>query len=374
MTICLFGGILLERRFSSFASPKIDNQIVPYMNIFIKALFDHRKEKNMKAHTVLNPYINNPEINTNASDTGLILSGTTTPQEALIEYSARLCYESVGSMGIAPNFIPKLIGYGHLDVIEHVVVSLDVPHYRAMADLRMANRFVRYTEMENGSYTATANMRVWRELALKGIISRYTVDEISLMFPKVMEGIVENSSSMVYQSFGDTLVEPVTTDEVAINLLGYNQATYGNEISDGDRHFTFLIEGMSLAAIPHLIRHRAGSYSQRSMRYTGIAPNFNFVFPKSWDKSPDKKDFVFSVQQTLRSYEELRKLGIPKQDARYILPQAIKTRIVASMHYEDWQRFLELRLAKAAQWEIRHVAQSINDMIIQVIEKRCQEE
>ncbi len=43
-----------------------------------------------------------------------------TPQEALIEYAARVCYRSQGRMGSNPSFIRQRMQEGHEDIIEHV--------------------------------------------------------------------------------------------------------------------------------------------------------------------------------------------------------------------------------------------------------------
>jgi thymidylate synthase (FAD) len=48
--------------------------------------------------------------------------------------------------------------------------------------------------------------------------------------------------------------------------------------------------------------------------------------------------------------------GVPKEDARYILPHSWETRIVVTMNARELHHFFGLRLCKRAQWEIREVA------------------
>ena len=63
-------------------------------------------------------------------------------------------------------------------------------------------------------------------------------------------------------------------------------------------------------------------------------------------------------------YARLRDLGIRKEDARFLLPNAAETRIVASMNYAAWSHFLWLRAVdKAAQWEIRAMGQAVLKML-----------
>jgi thymidylate synthase (FAD) len=63
-------------------------------------------------------------------------------------------------------------------------------------------------------------------------------------------------------------------------------------------------------------------------------------------------------------YAQLRALGIRKEDARFLLPNAAETRIVTTMNFAAWSHFLWLRAVdKAAQWEIRAMGQRTLEML-----------
>ena len=63
-------------------------------------------------------------------------------------------------------------------------------------------------------------------------------------------------------------------------------------------------------------------------------------------------------------YARLRALGIRKEDARFLLPNAAETRIVTTMNFAAWSHFLWLRAVdKAAQWEIRRMGQHVLTML-----------
>ena len=63
-------------------------------------------------------------------------------------------------------------------------------------------------------------------------------------------------------------------------------------------------------------------------------------------------------------YLDLRQMGIRKEDARFLLPNATETRIVTSMNFAAWSHFLWLRAVdKAAQWEIRRLGQLVLEML-----------
>ena len=69
-------------------------------------------------------------------------------------------------------------------------------------------------------------------------------------------------------------------------------------------------------------------------------------------------------RQAEERYAELRQLGIRKEDARFLLPNAAETRILATMNFAAWSHFLWLRAVdKAAQWEIRELGQAVLQML-----------
>ena len=50
-------------------------------------------------------------------------------------------------------------------------------------------------------------------------------------------------------------------------------------------------------------------------------------------------------------------LGIPLEDARFIIPQAVETKIIVTMNVRELIHFFGLRLCRKAQWEIRELAE-----------------
>ncbi len=119
---------------------------------------------------------------------------------------------------------------------------------------------------------------------------------------------------------------------------------------------TFDISGISRACSHQLVRHRIASYSQESQRYVDmLAPEF--VVPPSVAANPEARaawdDFMDSVADT---YHRLRKLGVRKEDARFVLPNAATTRIIVTMNFRSLRHFFSVRCEPAAQWEIRGLA------------------
>ncbi|MCX6695215.1 MAG: FAD-dependent thymidylate synthase [Candidatus Altiarchaeota archaeon] len=122
---------------------------------------------------------------------------------------------------------------------------------------------------------------------------------------------------------------------------------------------TFLIECVSRACTHQLVRHRLASYNQQSQRYVN-EQGFEYVTPPTVDKNPEaRKVFDEGVENTRRTYKRLMELGVPKEDARFILPNACATKIVVTMNFRELRHFIKLRTGEGAQWEIKKLAQEM---------------
>lgn len=124
--------------------------------------------------------------------------------------------------------------------------------------------------------------------------------------------------------------------------------------------FTFAIEGVSRALTHQLVRHRVASYSQQSQRYVEEKGELNYIIPPKIKKN--KTALNLYQEQIIKAhqiYQELIKLGINKEDARYLLPNAAETKIIVTMNARELLHFLEKRLCSRAQWEIRILAQKM---------------
>jgi thymidylate synthase (FAD) len=114
-----------------------------------------------------------------------------------------------------------------------------------------------------------------------------------------------------------------------------------------------------------LVRQRIGtSYSQRSQRYVS-EDKYDYIVPPSIQKDQEALDLFDDKMQEMKDmYNKLLELGIPKEDARFILP-TIKTNLMVSYNARSLYHFIKLRTCNRAQWEIRNLA---NQMLEQVKE------
>ena len=121
---------------------------------------------------------------------------------------------------------------------------------------------------------------------------------------------------------------------------------------------TFHIQGISRACSHQLVRHRIASYSQRSQRY--VEENgFGYVTPDSIaDHSGSHRALGLmakAIATAEQVYRELRACGIPREDARFVLPNACCTELVMTANFRELLHIFELRISPRAQWEIRRL-------------------
>lgn len=120
-------------------------------------------------------------------------------------------------------------------------------------------------------------------------------------------------------------------------------------------HFTFLLEGVSRVTMAQLTRHRIASYSIKSQRYCEIGSD-DLVIPKSLEDTwlADRVDEL--MKEVMNLYQELLDVGVPAEDARYIVPQGTTTDLVVTMNARELRHLFHLRCCNRAQWEIREMA------------------
>jgi thymidylate synthase (FAD) len=126
--------------------------------------------------------------------------------------------------------------------------------------------------------------------------------------------------------------------------------------------FTFAIEGVSRVLSHQLVRHRIASYSQKSQRYVD-ENNFSYITPPSINADPEAVVLYQKVMDDLQ--EAYRKLAevVPREDARYILPNAAETKLVCTMNARSLYNFFRMRCCRRAQWEIRELAHKMREEV-----------
>ena len=124
----------------------------------------------------------------------------------------------------------------------------------------------------------------------------------------------------------------------------------------------FIVDGISRACSHQLVRHRLFSICQESQRYTTIKDDDWYVMPESLARvDEDCGNFELLFMLCSNAYHDALKAGVKSEDARYLLPEATKTKLSIATNARELFHFFDLRCDKAAQWEIRDLANEIKE-------------
>lgn len=132
---------------------------------------------------------------------------------------------------------------------------------------------------------------------------------------------------------------------------------------------TFEVDGISRACSHQLVRHRLASFCQESQRYCRIDTYSDdwYVKPESFGEHKAGLAVAFfyiaAMKDAAKSYKNAIDAGIKPEDARYLLPEATKTRLTVSMNCRELFHFLDMRQQQAAQWEIRDLANQLENAV-----------
>jgi thymidylate synthase (FAD) len=157
---------------------------------------------------------------------------------------------------------------------------------------------------------------------------------------------------------------PTSIDDLRKKLAAADIESFLDKIMSLGHHsvlehasFTFGIEGISRVTTHQLVRHRIASFSQQSQRYVSHKEEFTSIMPDTIaENSEARQIFAFMSETVHKAYAQLIEMGIPAEDARYILPNATETKIIMTMNARELLHFFALRCCQRAQWEIREMS------------------
>ena len=198
-----------------------------------------------------------------------------------------------------------------------------------------------------------------------------------------------NEAFVGEQSFEETMetVDGDTLEEKQETLIAH-LLQHGHFGPFEHPQATFAVEGVSRACMAQITRHRHVSFDVQSMRYVSfddvdpdaVRDGEMVVFPPSatdpeWvgrnqktgqvdEETVAKREELFAdtVADAVASYQELLDLGMPPEDARFVLPIGTKVNMVMSMNVRMLMHVADMRAAADAQWEIRHLTEEILDL------------
>ena len=158
--------------------------------------------------------------------------------------------------------------------------------------------------------------------------------------------------------------------EESLNYLN----TASEEIQIIKDNFKVFLFNVDLATRAQMVRHRC-SWQELSRRYvSGKKQPFEFYISEKMKNITTTVGYTeISIGVTvntkdiiricLEHYDEAIAAGVKPEEARRILPQAMKTTIWGAFQPAQLANFFTLRLDKSAQREIRTVAEAMKELI-----------
>jgi thymidylate synthase (FAD) len=131
-------------------------------------------------------------------------------------------------------------------------------------------------------------------------------------------------------------------------------------------HAVFKIEGISRACANQMVRHKFLDFLQRSQRYCNES-DVQFVNPFTHG-TEEYLECQIALNHAKKVYRSLMSQGFKKEDCRALLPLATTTELFVVGSLQAWHNFLygdAGRLQKAAQGEIKRVAQEIERHLVE---------
>lgn len=262
-----------------------------------------------------------------------------------IELAGRICYKSEDKItdDSCEEFVQRMINMGHMSMLEHGTIYLTVPvneDKNGIAYYFIINPYST-VKFEDGNAYITTNYRViienkWEEyLKYMSEPTKNHVKRITYKFicdRGVSHEIVRHRSMSFAQE--------------STRYCNYNKDKFDNEI-------TYII--------PTKLEDKLnpGQYTYWDDDWCDLN-DYKIMYPCNND---DVDVFLQQLNSDELSYSFLIDSGWKPQEARQVLPNALKTEIIVTGFEHDWEAFIRLRSAKNAHPDIQKLANLIKENI-----------
>ena len=264
-----------------------------------------------------------------------------------IELAGRTCYKSEDKIteDSAKEFVDRMIKSGHGAMLEHGTIYLFANWYPHAAGSPLSkykdNKFSRFNKNNNGNYVTT-NLRVlvennWME-DLQYICEPTEYHERRHTVKFICDrGVSHEFVRHRVFSFA----------QESTRYCNYSKDKFGNEIT------CILPPWLSENDLPKGFGYTSDDWGSLICEFyyeateKGKSEGFNIE---------PVRNFVFALQTSEQLYFSLLKEGWKAQEARSVLPNALKTELVMTGFESDWKHFFELRCPGSAHPQARELA------------------
>jgi len=255
-----------------------------------------------------------------------------------IEKVGRLCYksESEYTKESATKFVQTLIEKKHTAMLEHAnfVFEVKAKHLEVYYDYLLSFKYlnVNYNQ-EQERILVSGNVRAINESGINFLLNELKIN---------------NYHDLVYVDYCLDL----EADPIEIKLINNLNELEGLTEEEKKTHSYMSLHFICDRGISHeLVRHRVSSFAQESTRYCNYSKDkfgneLTCILP-FWfkeDENPEAySNFICAMNDAEYHYFELINLGYVAQEVRGVLPTSLKTEIVLTMNFYNWDKFFNLR-------------------------------
>lgn len=287
----------------------------------------------------------------------------------LVERVGRTCYksENLTTDTSCYDFVANRIKEKHFAMLEHGVLYCEIL-IRGVDFMETLNDLtIPYVIVENVFGPQFNDI----DLTKSSIPIRIVVSLSHLFNPQWKSRLLKEICDSLYAKYKDAIAGTKLAalkpelDGPRIYSIKFHQDPWFNE----NRFFTyhFIVD----RGVSHeLVRHRC-AVAQESTRYCNYSKDkfggcVQFIYPSSWEKWPQATKDVFceTLEKAEDAYLKMLAAGHTPQEARAVLPNALKTEVMMTMPRKQWKHFINLRsigTTGAPHPDMRVVANTVAD-------------
>ncbi len=194
-------------------------------------------------------------------------------------------------------------------------------------------------------------------------------------FKEVMESVSHKEEHL--QRAKENNIYPDESDKTEAKMIAFieKQLSRGHYGPAEHPQITFAVKGVSRVTMAQITRHRHMTFDVQSQRYVDFSDT-EPITPKSIedenhfsretgnvelevDREELERVYDKTTGDALQRYEQLVEKGIPKEDARFVLPVGTPVNMTFSGNARTFMHLLDMRKKANAQWEIRELSEEI---------------
>lgn len=275
----------------------------------------------------------------------------------MIELAGRTCYKSESNITCASYkaFVNKMIKSGHTAMLEHGIY-----HFK-----NYTMGVIKTNEIIT-KYRMIINQQLDKKDQYNFINITYTLSNAEAGIYRIilsvnLRAILETKIADFDKETSTLIFKDSELDKDGFTF--FDDFDYYRHLLTPEEIYTHTYTTMRFICdrgVSHeLVRHRKFSFAQESTRYVNYTQRgLSFVRPANFDNWTDNQKgcFISSCDIAESNYCYMIENKATPQQARAVLPNAVKTEVVVTGNCYAWNLFFNLRCAKDAHPDMQEVA------------------